>query len=47
MASAAPDPIATLRSRRFIGLLILAAILGVPVSAIAYWFLKLVDVTRS
>jgi H+/Cl- antiporter ClcA len=47
MASAAPDPIATLRSRRFIGLLILAAILGVPVSAIAYWFLKLVDVTQS
>ena len=47
MTSAAPDPIATLRSRRFIGLLILAAILGVPVSAIAYWFLKLVDVTQN
>jgi H+/Cl- antiporter ClcA len=36
------DPPAPLRSRRYIGLLLLAALLGVPVAAVAYWFLKLV-----
>jgi len=42
-AAAAPDPDAVLRSRPFTKLLVLAAIIGVPVSAIAYGFLVLVD----
>jgi H+/Cl- antiporter ClcA len=37
------DPRALLRSRSYLQLLILAAVLGVPVSAGAYGFLKLVD----
>jgi H+/Cl- antiporter ClcA len=37
------DPRALLRSRSYLQLLILAAVLGVPVSAAAYAFLKLVD----
>jgi H+/Cl- antiporter ClcA len=41
---AAPaDPQALLRSRSYLQLLVLAAILGVPVSAAAYGFLKLVS----
>jgi H+/Cl- antiporter ClcA len=31
-----------LRSRRYLGLLLVAAVLGVPISAAAYWFLKLI-----
>jgi H+/Cl- antiporter ClcA len=37
-----PDPVALLRSRSYLRLLILAAILGVPISAAAYGFLALV-----
>jgi H+/Cl- antiporter ClcA len=37
------DPYATLRSRRYLGLLVFAAVLGVPISAGAYWFLQLAD----
>jgi H+/Cl- antiporter ClcA len=37
-----PDPVAILRSRSYLGLLVLAAIIGVPVSALAYFFLALV-----
>ncbi len=37
------DPVALLRSRSYLGLLVLAAIVGVPVSAAAYGFLALVD----
>ena len=37
-----PDPIALLRSRSYVALLVLAAIIGVPVSAAAYFFLALV-----
>ena len=37
-----PDPAAILRSRSYLGLLVLAAIIGVPVSAVAYFFLALV-----
>jgi H+/Cl- antiporter ClcA len=37
------DPMSLLRSRRYLGLLALAAILGVPVSAVAYGFLALVS----
>ncbi len=37
------DPLALLRTRRYLALLVLAAILGVPIAAIAYGFLKLVE----
>src|SRR5260370_8179754 len=37
-----PDPQAILRSRSYLALLALAAIIGVPVSAAAYGFLALV-----
>ena len=37
------DPMAMLRSKGYVRLLVLAAILGVPVSALAYGFLKLVN----
>ena len=40
------DPLALLRSRRYVALLVLAAILGVPIAAIAYLFLKLVAVLQ-
>ncbi len=36
------DPLAVIRSRRYIGALVLAAIVGIPISAIAYGFLALV-----
>ncbi len=38
-----PDPLALLRSRSYLALLILAAIVGVPISAAAYFFLALVS----
>ena len=38
-----PDPVALLRSRSYLRLLVLAAILGVPISAAAYGFLALVS----
>jgi len=37
-----PDPDALLRSRGYVGLLVLAALMGVPVSAVAFGFLRLV-----
>ncbi len=37
------DPIALLRSRAYVALLVLAAIIGAPVSAAAYFFLALVS----
>src|SRR6516165_8238969 len=40
---APPDPMAILRSRAYVVLLVLAAILGVPISAAAYGFLALVN----
>ena len=36
------DPVVVIRSRPYLGALMLAALLGVPVSAIAYGFLALV-----
>ena len=45
--SATPDPFAVLRSRGYVTLLIFAAVVGVPVSALAYGFLKLVDVLQT
>jgi H+/Cl- antiporter ClcA len=41
-----PDPLVVLRSARYVRLLVLAAIVGVPVSAAAYGFLKLVAVVQ-
>src|SRR5687768_2199597 len=38
----AMDPVAVIRSKRYIGALALAAILGIPISAVAYGFLALV-----
>jgi chloride channel protein, CIC family len=38
-----PDPFALLRSRSYVRLLVLAALIGVPISAVAYGFLKLVS----
>ena len=40
--TAPPDPVALLRSRSYLVLLALAAIIGVPISAAAYFFLALV-----
>jgi H+/Cl- antiporter ClcA len=37
-----PDPFALLRSRAYVRLLVLAALIGVPISGAAYGFLKLV-----
>jgi H+/Cl- antiporter ClcA len=42
-ATPPPDPQALLRSRSYVRLLVLAALLGVPVSAVAYGYLELVD----
>ncbi len=39
--AAAADPLAPIRSRRYLGLLLFAAALGVPFAAAAYWFLQL------
>ncbi len=36
------DPAALLRSRRYVGLLVLGAVVGVPVAVVAYFFLKVV-----
>jgi H+/Cl- antiporter ClcA len=38
-----PDPFALLRSRSYVRLLVLAALIGVPISVVAYGFLKLVS----
>ncbi len=40
---AKPDPLALLRSRSYIALLVIAAIIGAPVSTAAYFFLALVS----
>src|SRR5215218_3854938 len=37
-----PDPFALLRSRAYMKLLVLAALIGIPISAVAYGFLELV-----
>ena len=46
-APAPLDPLAVIRSKQYIGLLVLAAILGIPLSAIAYGFLALVLTIQS
>jgi len=40
-AAAPPDPISVMRSRRFLGLLVLAAIVGIVASLVAWGFLEL------
>jgi H+/Cl- antiporter ClcA len=45
-ADAGPDPRALLRSSAYVKLLVLAALVGVPVSAAAYGFLELVDLLQ-
>src|SRR3954467_9727707 len=42
--SAPADPATLLRSRQYLRLLVIAAVLGVPISAVAYWFLVLTSV---
>jgi H+/Cl- antiporter ClcA len=42
-----PDPLALLRSKSYLVLLVLAALVGVPVSAAAYFFLALVSKLQS
>jgi H+/Cl- antiporter ClcA len=42
-AAAAIDPVAVIRSKRYLSALILAGILGIPISAVAYGFLALVS----
>ena len=44
---AATDPMELLRSRAYVKLLVLAALIGVPVSALAYGFLELVGELQS
>jgi H+/Cl- antiporter ClcA len=41
-----PDPLALVRSKSYVRLLVLAALIGVPISALAYGFLKLVAVLQ-
>jgi hypothetical protein len=44
MTTATPvDPLGLLRSRSYVALLLLAATIGVPISAAAYFFLALVS----
>ena len=43
MTATPPDPLALLRYKSYVALLTLAAIVGVPVSAAAYFFLALID----
>jgi len=40
--AAAPDPVELLRSKSYVGLLVLGGLIGVPVATIAYFFLKVV-----
>ena len=41
------DPVAVIRSRRYLSALILSGILGIPISAVAYGFLALVAKIQS
>ena len=42
----ASDPVAIIRSRPYLLALVLAAVLGAPISAVAYGFLALVDAAQ-
>jgi H+/Cl- antiporter ClcA len=41
-----PDPAQLLRSRSYVGVMVLGALIGVPVAAVAYFFLKAVSVSQ-
>ena len=41
--TAAVDPLGVMRSRAYLSALVLAALLGIPISAVAYGFLALVS----
>src|SRR4051794_8116118 len=43
---ARPDPAALMRSRPYLGLLLISALLGAPIAAVAYYFLKLTDLLQ-
>src|SRR3954451_8028045 len=43
---ARPDPAALMRSRPYVGLLLISALLGAPIAAVAYYFLKLTDLLQ-
>jgi H+/Cl- antiporter ClcA len=45
-APSPPDPIALLKTRSYIGLLVMGAIIGVPVAAASYYFLKAINRTQ-
>ena len=40
------DPVAVIRSKRYIGALVLAALVGIPISVVAYGFLASVSVIQ-
>src|SRR4051794_41962333 len=42
----APDPLAVMRSRAYLGALALAVVLGVPIAAAAFGFLKLIALVQ-
>ena len=48
-AAAAPssDPLALLRNRSYLTLLVLAAVIGAPISAVAYFYLKFVTLAQT
>ncbi|WP_331737059.1 chloride channel protein (plasmid) [Streptomyces canus] len=46
-SEAAPDPLALVRSRGYLFLLLVAAVIGVPISAVAFGFLALVNTLQS
>src|SRR5947209_2244862 len=45
-AGAAPDPLAVIRSPRYLALLAIAAVVGAPIAALAYFLLKLIGLTQ-
>ncbi len=42
-----PDPLAILRSKNYVSLLVLGALIGVPVAAIAYFYLHFVSISQT
>ncbi|KQV15953.1 chloride channel protein [Kitasatospora sp. Root107] len=45
--AAAPDPFALIRTRKYVVLLVMTALLGIPISAVAFGFLALVSELQS
>ena len=46
-AAPSSDPLALLRTRSYLTLLVLAAVIGAPISAVAYFYLKFVAVAQT